>query len=305
MLYKSRGALTRGRAAERGAVGAAASEAADLATCGARPARPLPRPQTRPRRLNAPARSPPPSSTPCPPVVLALTRVFTLVPTSAVLSVLAGRVKRNAGSLEFFAAQPKVSPELPHSGPDFTAPEDAPLKTQQVGRAAPRPRLHTRLRRASGNLAAPQPLTRPWPDSTLTPPSPSPIRPPSPTASCMRRCSASCCLHLASTLWSIRVTPCGAPTCCACRGARRTRRSASPATSARACRRGWASRSAPPPAGSAPSSSRCAQAAGRAGGGNGGRERRCAPAHCIAPPTHARKHPTPPRVPAPRTPTHL
>ncbi|KAI8473166.1 MAG: thiamine diphosphate-binding protein [Monoraphidium minutum] len=64
--------------------------------------------------------------------VLALTRAFTMVPTSRMLPALAARVARNPGALAYFAGRPAVPPALPHSGPDFTAPDDAPLKTEQV-----------------------------------------------------------------------------------------------------------------------------------------------------------------------------
>lgn len=64
--------------------------------------------------------------------VLALTRVFTMVPTSRLLAALTQRVKRNPASLELFASLPRDGPELPSGGPDFTPPDDAPLKTQQL-----------------------------------------------------------------------------------------------------------------------------------------------------------------------------
>jgi len=65
--------------------------------------------------------------------VLALTRAFTLVPAGRLLPALAARVKGNAGALELFRSLPRLPPALPASGADFTAPEDAPLKTKQVG----------------------------------------------------------------------------------------------------------------------------------------------------------------------------
>jgi len=54
------------------------------------------------------------------------------VPASRILPALAARVARNAGALQYFRLRPALPPALPPSGPDFTAPEDAPLKTQQV-----------------------------------------------------------------------------------------------------------------------------------------------------------------------------
>ena len=65
--------------------------------------------------------------------VLGLGRAFVGAPTAALLLALAGRVARNGGALEYFKARPAAPPELPPGGPDFTAPEGAPLKTQQVG----------------------------------------------------------------------------------------------------------------------------------------------------------------------------
>ena len=65
--------------------------------------------------------------------VLGLGRAFVGAPTAALLLALAGRVARNGGALEYFKARPAAPPELPPGGPDFTAPDGAPLKTQQVG----------------------------------------------------------------------------------------------------------------------------------------------------------------------------
>lgn len=39
---------------------------------------------------------------------------------------------RNLGALKFFRSLPRVPPPMPPCGPEFTAPDDAPLKTQQV-----------------------------------------------------------------------------------------------------------------------------------------------------------------------------
>lgn len=67
--------------------------------------------------------------------VLALGRAFTAVPSDRLLAALAPRVKYNPGALEHWRGLPKGPAVLPPNGPEFTAPDDAPLKTHEVGAA--------------------------------------------------------------------------------------------------------------------------------------------------------------------------